>query len=150
MTKNKKTLSKYVTRVILAIAEILVPRTAETDFGDRDVRLIMETTRLLAEIPFLFRWGLFLMIRLFDCMPLVFGFGPRRFINMPLEKQEHYVEQWATSSVPMLREFFKAMKGVIMLVCYSDPRLWEKIGYKPQKHLEDKIRLRQKILAGEK
>lgn len=105
--------------------------------------------RLIAEFSPLNRLGFFMVLRFLEWGTFLFGFGFQRFSAMGIERQTKYLEGWRDSRFFFKREFFKALRGVTNLVFYSDRRVWAAIGYDPEPHMEERIRLRQEILRRE-
>ncbi|MBI4411116.1 MAG: hypothetical protein HY541_01370 [Deltaproteobacteria bacterium] len=148
MPPSRKSLPKDIARVLLKLAENLFPRS-EFDLQGIEHDLVKNCERMIAEFPKCFRWGFFLGIRLFEWLPFLFGFGFSRFSSLPEPRQMTYVDHWALCRFIPKREFFKTLRAFVMLVVFSDKRVWEYIGYDPEPHIKQRIQMRKDFLAQE-
>ena len=140
-----KSLPKYIIRVFLRLAENLFP-PAEFNLEGIENDLVRNFRRMVKEFPKCFRWGFFLGIRLFEWLPFLFGFGFSRFSSLPPQRQMTYVDNWACCRFVPKREFFKTLRAFVMLVVFSDRRVWEYIGYNPEPHIRERIKMREEWL----
>ena len=145
MPSLRKALPRDITRVLLRLAENLFP-SAEFSLEGIEGDLVKNFERMVKEFPQCFRWGFFLGIRLFEWLPFLFGFGFSRFSFLPPQRQMAYVDNWAFSRFIPKREFFKTLRAFVMLIVFSDKRVWEYIGYDPEPHIEQRIQMRTEWL----
>lgn len=143
------TLPRTIHRILLAIVRLLLPRSEEWDAAAMEENVMRGLSRLLVEFSSFSRFGFFMMLRFLEWGTVLFGYGFQRFSAMGLERQTKYLEGWRDSRLLPKREFFKALRGVTNLVFYSDRRVWALLGYDPEPHMEERIRLRQEILRRE-
>ena len=142
-----KTLPLGTARVVRALVHVLVPPVKE--FSDEGIEetVVRDMGRMVFEFQKFSRWGLLLGIALFEWFPFLSGFGFVRFSNLSLESRARYVREWAESRFLAKREFFKALKGMIIMIYFSDKRVWAYLDYNPVPHMEEKIKLREEIIA---
>src|SRR3989338_445178 len=117
------TLPHAIHRILLAVVRILIPKNDEWDSASTEEGVMTGHSRLIAEFSLFSRFGLFLMLRLLEWSPCLFGFGLHRFSAMGTERQTKYLEGWRDSRFFFKREFFKALRGTTNLVFYSDRRV---------------------------
>ena len=145
---QRGSLPTAVEHVMIALSRILVPPNPDVDMAGFEEDLAYNCARMIWELPAVFRFGFCVVVRLFDWFPFLFGFGLKRFSSLAPEFQAKYVDTWAESTLVPCREFFKTLKAMVMLVYFSDQRIWKYINYNPKPHLEERIELRKRILGG--
>ncbi|MBI2338962.1 MAG: hypothetical protein HYU99_01140 [Deltaproteobacteria bacterium] len=146
MPPSRKSLPKTIVQVLLRLAENLFPRS-EFDLVGVEGDIVKNCERMVHEFPKCFRWGFFLGVRLFEWLPFLCGFGFARFTKLSPQSQMAYVDRWALAKFIPMREFFKTLRAFVMLVVFSDRRLWEYIGYDPDPHIKQRIEMRKEWLA---
>lgn len=129
-----------------ALIPVLVPPVPDLDVSGIEEGIIRDLGRALFEFPKFFRWGFLLGVYLFECLPFLSGFGFVRFSSLSLENRARYMREWAESRLIPKREFFKGFKGIVMMIYFSDRRVWTYLEYDPVPHMEGRIRLREEIL----
>lgn len=142
-----KTLPLGAARVIKALVHVLVPPVPELADEGIEETVVRDVGRILFEFQKFFRWGFILGLALFEWLPFLSGFGFVRFSSLSPENRARYVAEWAESRLLPKREFFKGVKGIVIMIYFSDRRVWSYINYDPVPHMEEKIQLRQDILA---
>lgn len=143
----KKTLPKSVEHVLKILSRHLVPPTGALKVQDIEEEVVRDARRILFEFPLFYRWGFLLGILFLEYSPFLFGFGLSRFTRLKHDLQSKYVDDWAHSRIIAKREFFKGVKGLILIVYFSDRQVWEYIGYDPDPHLAERIALRDKLVG---
>ncbi len=143
---SRNVLPEDIKKVLLVLAVNLAPPSPALDIEGIGEEIIRGSSRLIGEFPKLFRWGFFMGIRLFEYIPFFFGYGPKRFTNLKPALQMRYVNSWASCRVIPLREFFKTIKAMVLMVYFSDKRVWAYIGYDPTPHLQERMALRGEVL----
>lgn len=131
--------------IILKLSEALVSEPEGLVIRNKETDLINRCEILLREFPSFNRFAFILGMYLFDLLPLFFGFGLARFALMNLERRKAYVDKWMTTQNPFKREFFKGLRGLLMMCYFSHPDIWEYIDYRPRDHVAERIALREKI-----
>lgn len=142
----KKLLPTDVDQILRALSLTLAPPIPELNMDGILDEMTRMSGRLTFEFPTLFRKGLIWGIRLFNWLPLLFGFGRLRFVSLSPEKQKAYVDTWAKSRIIPVREFFKTLKAMVLTVYFSDKRVWDYLGYYPEPHMNERIALRETVL----
>lgn len=135
-----------IRHLLKALIQVLVPPTDQLPLEGIEEKIVSDADRLLFEFPKLFQWGLIWGMRLFNGLPFIFGFGLMTFVSLSAISQKKYVDGWAQSKIIIKREFFKTLKAFVLLVYFSDKRVWEYIGYDPEPHMKERIKLREEIL----
>jgi len=146
---EKMIFSKSIQRLLQALLPHFFPEKDDLGLSDLDQILIEKGSRLIAEFSPFFRWGYLMGLRFFERAPFLFGFGFKRFTSLSFAKQENYINRWSRSSFIAIKEFFKTIRALILMISYADPRVWVHFGYAPEEHLREKIALRQKLLLEE-
>lgn len=146
MFPPKKKLPLDALAAIKSLIFVLAPPVRDLDLPNIEETIIHQMTRMVHEFPVFFRWGYCLGLMLFEWLPFLFGFGSTRFSKLSIVAQNQYTASWAHSRWVPLREFFKAIKGLIFMIYFSDPRVWAYIGYDPKPHMAERIKMREGIL----
>lgn len=142
--------SLHAQKILLALGRALITEPDDLVIRDKEAQMIERCRALLAEFPKLFRLGFLLGLFVFDRIPFLFGLGFHRFVNLEIAAQKRYAQRWQTTKNHYLLEFFKSLHGLVMMVYFSHPDVWNYIGYYPKKHVQERIALRQEILRREK
>ncbi|OGQ08784.1 MAG: hypothetical protein A3G32_06400 [Deltaproteobacteria bacterium RIFCSPLOWO2_12_FULL_40_28] len=145
---KRLTFPKSLEPVFSALAKVLVPAQDDLILEGFEAHFFFNFGRIFNELPPIFRWGFIWGIRFFDWFPVLFGFGLNRFSHLSFESAKKYVDAWANGRLGVCREFFKTLKAMVILVYFSEPKVWEVIGYAPENHLKERIEMRKKILSG--
>lgn len=132
--------------IFLALASALITVPSDLTIRNCDNELINRCEILLREFPKINRFFFLLSISIFDLLPLFFGLGPHRFIHLSAENKRAYVEKWLMVKSPLKREFFKGVRGIIMVSYFSHKDIWEYIGYRPTEHIKERIQMRQRLM----
>lgn len=149
MLSPKRVLPKDVKKVMKVLIRNLVPQPEDLHLNNIEESVIFNAGRMVFEFPPLFRRSFVWAVRFFEWTPLLFGFGLSRFSHLSEKKQLKYVDNWALSCSVVKREIFKVLKGLIMIVYFSDKRVWSYIGYDPAPHMAERIQMRENIIAQE-
>lgn len=142
----KSYLPKDIARVLEALLYYLVPEAHTDIYRGLNQEVLVGSERILREFQWLIRFGFFLGVRLFNWLPFLFGYGFTQFTRLSPEMQTRYAESWALSRLSFKREFFQGLKGLVLVVCFSNQRLWKEIGYEPKTHLAGRIQMRQDLM----
>lgn len=132
--------------IFLALASALVTVPPDLTIRNCDNELINRCEMLLREFPKPNRFFFLLAISIFDLLPIFFGLGPHRFVHLSDEKKRIYVEKWLLVKSPLKREFFKGVRGIIMVSYFSHKDIWEYIGYRPTEHIKQRLEMRQQLM----
>jgi hypothetical protein len=80
-----------------------------------------------------FRVGFFA----FEYTALLMAPKMRSFSSLNEKDRVVYVGRWAHSHFGLFHNFFKAVKGLIMLAYYEQPEVMELLGYDPQSYVDE-------------
>jgi hypothetical protein len=137
----------YRTRSILvALMRALIEEPEDLTIHNREEFLLEKAERLMQEFPLFTRFGFLCILYAFDRVTLFFGFGVLRFIHLKPASQKKYVAKWHESKLEFIRELFKPVRGLVMLIYFCHPDVWRYIGYDPESHVAERIKLRQDLL----
>lgn len=70
-----------------------------------------------------------ILLRLIEHGTILFGYSTTRFTKLPLLRQREYLSQWGESGIALRRTGFISLKGLLAFYYYSDPQVWDAIGY---------------------
>lgn len=146
MPSSKRSVPSDLKRVLSAMSQTFVPDTGGADLTGIENEVISGCGRLMFNFSKLTIWLVTWGLRFLEWFPFLFGFGFNRFSKLSLESRTRYLDGWARSRWSVRREFFKAMKGLVMMAYFADRRIWNYIGYNPEPHMEERIRMREEIL----
>ena len=132
--------------IFLALASALITVPEDLTIHNCDNELINRCEILLREFPKLNRFFFLIALSIFDLLPLFFCLGPHRFVHLNQEKKRLYVEKWLMVKSPLKREFFKGVRGMIMVSYFSHKDIWDYIGYHPTEHVKERLDVRSQLL----
>lgn len=139
-------LSKRVRKILVSLAEALIVEPHDLEISQKEEEMLRRCELLMREMPGYFRFILNLAFFFFNNMTILFGFGIRDFTSLPLEAKQIYTDRWLKTKMTILREIFKALRGLVMMTYFSHPDVWRYIGYDPAGHVKERIALRETIL----
>lgn len=137
---------KPVQKILISLAEALVIEPVDLQIKDRDAEILRRCEALFREMPRYSRVGLVSGLKVFNRLTFLFGFGFQPFTRLKIEKKREYTEAWLKTKSGILRELFKAIRGLVMFTYFSHPDVWQYIRYHPREHVEERIKVRQEIL----
>lgn len=132
--------------ILVALSDALIEEPSDIVIPDKHEQMLSRCEILLFEMHPFFRLGFVLSLWLFDLFALFWNLELTRFINMTVERRRDFVVFWERTRNPFMREFFKALRTLIMLTYFSHTDIWKYIGYDPRAHVQDRIALRKNIL----
>ncbi len=132
--------------ILLCLSHVLVSLPPELDQQQIEKRFLQRTNTLLSVTPVIQRWFLRCVSLLFDLLPFFFGFGPTFFTELASEKKQKYFDKWLYNRFLIFRDCAKAIRGLVLVVYFSDEDIWQYIDYHPKEHIRERTELRQKLL----
>jgi hypothetical protein len=129
---SRRILSARSRRTLRALAEVVAPRPPGLPV-DHDA-LVDVADSLCAEMPRGLRALIPIGLLLIEFGTWFWAGTLRRCSRLDLARRERYVRSWVHSTWKLRHDLMKAMKGIILLAFYSDPRVMELIGYRPDAH----------------
>jgi hypothetical protein len=131
MTEGMSKLGPRTMRIFKDFAERIIPSGGPDYPGAGDVGL---TDFILAQIGSMkgARQGLAAVLWLWEVSPFFFSLKFKPFTRLSADEQTIYLEKWDRSRLVFKRLAVLGMKAVFMAFFYSDPRIWDKIGYKEE------------------
>ncbi|MBU0505545.1 MAG: hypothetical protein ABII18_11175 [bacterium] len=148
MSAKPYQIPKRAAQIILAISRALVFEPEDLNIPNRDEALLQRCRSILQELPVMYRMGFVMGIYLFDLCAFLFGCGFKRFISLSYEKQCQYLDKCLTNKMFTVRNIMSGMRGLIMICYFSMPEVSAYIGYNPNKHVKERLALREKLLKG--
>ncbi|MCP5465003.1 MAG: hypothetical protein H7A33_08275 [Deltaproteobacteria bacterium] len=134
-------------RILIALSHALVDEPDVLQIKNRNAEFLRRCNMMLAEFQPLVRFSLILGILFFDrCTFLFFGFGLHRFVNLSLPDQKKYIDRWMHSRVSLFCEIIVGIRGLIMTAYFAHRDVWSYLSYDPNKHIEERVALRQRLL----
>lgn len=139
-------LPKRAQVILLALMRALIHEPEDLVVHDRDAEFLRRCEILLREFPWLTRRGFLVVLYLFDLLVPFFCFSFLRFIHLKLTTQKKYIQRWQHSQFHFIRETFKTLRGLVMMTYFSHKDVWAYVGYFPEEHVKERIKLRQRLL----
>jgi hypothetical protein len=128
----RKILGKRSRRVLRALAEVVAPRAPGLVVDPES--LVDVADSICAEMPRFLQLLMPIGLLLIEFGTWFWAGTFRRCSRLDLARRERYVRGWVQSRWAMRRDLIKGVKGLILLGFYSDPRVMELIGYRPEPH----------------
>jgi hypothetical protein len=125
---KRRNLGRWPRRTLRALAEVILPDgdgaprldpDGAVDFIDEFVPHLPRLLRLLFPIG----------IVAFELGALLLAPSLVPFSSMGLRRRQRYVASWTHARSRVRRELVRALKGLMLLFYYSDPRVQRAIGY---------------------
>jgi hypothetical protein len=110
-------------RVLAVLADRVIAPSGRVGLRPADVGVVAGVERLLAKGPGIFRWGIGVLLIAFNYSPLFFGFGLSRFVRLPPERQDAYLDAALSSRWYERRMATRSLVILIQLAFYGDPRV---------------------------
>ena len=121
--------------ILLAIAEVTMPRSDEFYLAveDKLVDFVEDATfHLTPLLRRLFPLGLYL----FEYLAILSSFSFKPFTQLSIRLKKSYFNSWVHSRLYFKRELIKGIKGLVLFGYYSQPEVWDHLGYDPISYLE--------------
>ena len=106
-------------RVIEAIAGRMIA-AEEPGVRARDLRVAAGILNYIQMLPAPMQKDIHRLILLFEYLPPLVIFHPRRFSDLNLNDQDRYIEAWGTSRFGLLRTGFRVLKGLCVSTYYQN------------------------------
>ncbi|HZS38580.1 MAG TPA: hypothetical protein VFF06_17210 [Polyangia bacterium] len=129
-----RTLGRWSRRVVRALAEVVKP------FGDGaptvDTEEIVEfVDDYVRHMPRLLRVLFPVGLMMLELGAFVLGPSLVPFSAMSAARRLRYVQSWVDAGWRLRRDLIKAVKGLVLIKYYSDPRVTAYLGYTVEEHV---------------
>jgi hypothetical protein len=135
-------------RALGPLVRIICPTEVDTLPGPVAAEVLDEVERMLAAFPAHVRASLTLGLAAFElgaaALPSSRG---RPFSRLAPAAQADYFDGWWHSPLAPLRQFAKALKGVLCLCYFEHPRVKEQLGYDPDAWIREAAERRARTWA---
>jgi hypothetical protein len=130
----RRNLGPWSRRVVRALAEVVLP------FGEGaptvDAEEIVEfVDAYVHHLPRLLRLLFPVGLMMLELGAFVLGPSLVPFSAMSRGRRLRYVQSWIDASWRLRRDLIKAVKGLVLIKYYSDPRVQAYLGYRPEEHV---------------
>lgn len=146
MSKKPYQFSARIRQILVSLSRVLADVPPDLSIIGQEEELLERCLKLIREFQPVFRFLFILGLHLFDRIPFLFGFGPRRFVHLKPEQQKRYVQKWLSSRSFLIRDLILSIRGFVIVCVCSHHDIWRYIGYDPKSHAEERIRLRHELL----
>ena len=130
----KNNLPGWARGIVLALAEVVMPRSDKLDVDLRE-HVTQFIGRYLGYLPLHLKIGFPLGLLLLEFGPVIYIRKLSRFSKMSLTDRERYVANWADSKSMARHDLLKGVKALVMVAFYSHPKVMELIGYDIEPHI---------------
>lgn len=124
---NYKSFTKHEAKILLSIAESLIPPGGPFEKGGKDENLIKEIDSFVYKFDSHYRRGIRLMLWLFELLPIFYKFMP--FTMLPLKTREKICEKAESSRFYFRRGTMLIFKLLVMMFFYENKDIERLIGY---------------------
>ena len=139
-------LPKNVQKILIALADALILEPEDLKISERNEGMLHRCEILMQEMPRYFRFVLRIAFFFFNNMTILFGFGIKNFVSLSPDAKRAYTDRWLKTKITILREIFKALRGLVMMTYFSHPDVWRYIGYDPASHVKERLVLRKRLV----
>ncbi|HUT54503.1 MAG TPA: hypothetical protein VM658_14025 [bacterium] len=127
---GKPAVGPYVGRIIEALSELIIPDGGRLPISVSESTSYEFLAKYLRDQYPGSRLGLKALLVVFDLAPLLFIGRFSRFVNLPPQGKELYLEDWCSSRIYYRRMVVVLLKTIIGMGYYNDPQVLEAIGFK--------------------
>lgn len=128
-TKRFKRLSRFEKKVATSLAETMAPPECGIALCHRDVEMVAWLDDYIEKSILLLRIGVIYLFSLIELSPIFFGYGPRRFSSLPLDKRDEYLNKWRDIKIWPLSMTMLLIRLLIGFSFYQDERVLVELGY---------------------
>ncbi len=138
-------LKPFECRLIESLLPVILPSLPVQEQRFRR-RVMYHIDRFLIKMPLLFRWLFHLGAWLFDVSPILFLSRPQRFHRSPLTFRQYWTDRTYRTSVMPLYRWFHIIRGLILLVYYSQDEQHRRMRYYPADWVKFNVMKRRRKL----
>ena len=131
---GRKPLGRFSTRIIRALAEVVLPLGPGAPPADLDA-VARYVARYVCYMPSLLRVALPIGLLTLELGAFLLAPSLVPFSAMSLERRKRYVRGWVHSRLRLFRDLIKGMKGICYLAYYSSPEVSRFLHYTPEEHV---------------
>lgn len=146
MQRPEYKLSPRFQSQLIGISRAAVDLPDSLDRDAIEARLLKNVAILFFQMQKFNRLVIRVIYFFFERLPFFFGCGPHRFSKLKIEKQKRYLDKWLNHRFVWFRDMGKAVRGVVMVIYFSDRDIWKYLDYDPLTHIRKRIQLREEIL----
>jgi hypothetical protein len=117
-------------KILEPIADRMIA-VEEPGITPRDLHVAEGVIQYVSSLPPPLQKQMRQLILIFEYLPPVIVFRPRRFSRLNAVDQERYIAAWGTSRIGLLRTGFRVLKSLCVSTYYQNPAAWTAIGYRP-------------------
>ena len=129
LLNGKPVIGSYLGRIIEALSERMIPTGGEMTIALGETGAYEYFARYLRDQPAGGRFGIKLVLFLFDLAPFLFIGRFARFVNLSPQEQELYLMDWYASRIYYRRMIVVLLKTLAGVGYYNDPKVLNAIGY---------------------
>ena len=138
-------LGRVSRRIVADLADTLLPEAGRNDNVRDDV--VRYVDGWVPYMPLFLRKMFPLGLLLLQWGTVLFFFALKPFTLVRHHRRMSYIRFWEKLPIPLFRALVGGIRGLIMSGYYARPDIHEKLGYAPDKHIEECRRLRLQLLA---
>ena len=117
--------------ILCALADRVCPAMGRGAPGALSIELPQETLRQLAFLPADAQQAMKLALRAVESplLGVLTGERYRPFTQLSADEQDEVLKSFRSSSLPLKRTIYSALRGAIASLYYGDARTWSRLGY---------------------
>jgi hypothetical protein len=121
-------------RTLRALAEVILPTDVEAGIAPDVDGAVDFVDGVVAQMPRILRLAFPVGLLLLELGTWLWLPSLLPFSRLDRERRERYVRGWIHARWLLRRDLIKGVKGLCLLAFYSDPRVMEHLGYRPDAH----------------
>lgn len=118
------------------------------DAPDIEERVELHVRRMMRYMPALAALGLHFAFHLLDWAPRFLGRSMRRLRGMDRAQAQRVMERLGHIGFTPVRLVLYGVRGLILSTFFDQDEAYDAIGYRPVPFLQERVQLRQRLLAG--
>lgn len=130
---KKVTLNETEKRVVRAIASGAIPDGGELGIDVADVNVIPAVEALFNGLEGDYRFGMRMLLKIFDFLPFLTIFKFKRFSNLSRDDQVRVLKKWHDSNIYYFRALYIAITSFAYMGFYTDDKVRDVLGYDSHK-----------------
>lgn len=115
-------------KIVRALSDALIPRGGAFPLGAEDLNAAEKVDEFLGYLRPDIRMEIKVMMKILNYSPL-FSLKLRTFTRMSLDERIAYIQAWEESRFYSRRAILLALKALVCMAFYADPKVEEILGY---------------------
>ncbi len=132
-----------------ALIKALCPPAPAPQLPDLEERVSGGVRRIMPYMSVVAAKAFIVVVKILDWSPLWRFKSFRRLRSLPPERASAILEGIGNSRIHLFRQLMVIARGAVLSTYFDQDEVHEALGYKPRAWLKDRLRLRNRLVAGQ-